>query len=143
MKASRRKPGPARNPDTVFLFGLCIFAGFAQVAAGTPPGSVEDLLPTWAALLWAAALVLAGIVVLVGTLHKNAERGERIELVGRAVFGPFALSYAVAIYAAQTSPGVALLAAAPFVGFGIACLWRGAQIIRRIQQAVRSTRGRM
>lgn len=136
--ASHARRKRQRNPDTIFLFGLCVFAGLAQVAAGTPPGSIEDLLPTWAALLWGTVLVGAGIVVLVGTLHKSIEKGDRIDLVGRAIFGPFALSYAVAIYAAQSSPGVALLAAAPFVGFGCACLWRGVQIVLRTQRALDS-----
>lgn len=141
MPRLRSRPDE-RNPDTVFLFGLCILAGAGQAAAGAPPGSVEALLPPWAALGWGLTLMLGGLLVLWGTLDRNAERGEAVELVGRALFGPLALSYGVALLGHQSRQGVesALLAAAPFVGFSLTCLWRAFQIVRRRNRAVARTR---
>lgn len=121
-----------RNPDTVFLFGLCLLAGAGQLGSDKPPGSVEVLVPTWLALAWAALLIFGAVLVLAGVLWRN-DNGLLIELPGRVMFGPAAIAYAVALSAASDDLVTSALAAAPFVGFGIACAVRAWQIFRRLQ----------
>lgn len=141
MPRLRSRPDE-RNPDTIFLFSLLIFAAVAQVANGAAPDSVEALLPTWAAVLWGVSLALSGALVLWGTIRRDAERGEGVELVGRSIFGPIAASYGVALIFHQTSATGSLLAAAPFFGISATCFWRIVQIVHRRQRTLRTARGR-
>lgn len=125
-------PPASRNPDTIYLFALCLFAGTVQLASRNEPGSVATLVPTWMAIAWAILLIVGALLVLTGALWPTAT-GPLIEVVGRCIFGPAALMYAVAIYAAAgTEPLTALLATAPFIGFSIACLARAGQIVHRL-----------
>lgn len=137
-------PPPAtRNPDTVFLIALCLVAGLSQVLSGTEPGTVDALVPTWMALTWGIALIVGATLILVGVFWPQQGTGQLIELVGRSIYGPAALAYAVAIYAAADKGFmVAALGAAPFVGFAVACLVRVWQIVRRAEHSLKQMRER-
>lgn len=124
-------PPLARHPDTVFIIGLCLFAGGAQLAAGTEPGTVSDLVPKWISLAWAVLLTTGSVIILVGVFWRSRLTGVLIEAVGRTIFGPTAVAYGVAIIAA-VGDASGLLAAAPLFGFGLAALWRVAQIARSV-----------
>lgn len=129
-------PLARRNPDTIFLFGLCLLAGVGQISAGTGPGTVEALVPEWMALGWVVVLIVGAALVLAGTLWRT-DNGLYLDLIGRVMFGPAALAYAVALSTATNPPGSAALAAAPFLGFAIACTVRAWQIIVRLRLTVR------
>lgn len=125
-------PPPSRHPDTVFLLALCLTAGLSQTLGPTEPGSVTALVPPWLADAWGVLLTVGAVITLTGVFWRHQVTGLLIEAVGRTMFAPAALAYAVAIAAAAGTDGA--LAAAPFVGFAASCGWRIRQILRSVTE---------
>ena len=123
-------PPPARHPDTVFLFGLCLLASVSQLLSGTDPGSVEALVPPALALGWNVLLLAGTLTTLTGVFWRTRLTGVMLEAVGRVMFAPAALAYAIAVVAVAGWTG--LLAALTFAGFAASSGWR----IRQIMHAV-------
>lgn len=121
-----------RHPDSVFLLALCLTAGIGQVASSGEPASVESSVPPPIATLWGVVLIVGAVVTLTGIFWRGTSTDAlMVEATGRVMFAPPALAYAIAIVA--VAPGFSgWLAAAPFVGFSLSCVWRIGQVIRDV-----------
>lgn len=107
------------NPFEVFIGALCVIAGLPSLFNGPPAESIEALLPKPIVRIWAAELVIGGLLIVVGVISRR----HRIERAGLFQLGPAAVAYGVAVVKVVGAGGIA--AAAILFAFGLSCLARG------------------
>lgn len=126
---------PARHPDSVFLMGLCLFAGGGLAFAPNQPSALEQALPTWLTTGWAAGLIVGAAAVLVGAFLRDRVTGLLVEFFGRVVLAIGATIYATAFFAVGDGVG-GLPDVAPLLVFAVACGWRGYQVLHPVRDAL-------
>lgn len=113
-----------QRPHELVFQGLALLVGAVYLVGAPAPNSVAALMPAWAVRVWAAGLVLSGLLtVLSAVVRRRIEAALRIEQAAM-LFGAAALvwaGYAVFVYAWSSR---ALLAG----GFCLA--WATANAIR-------------
>lgn len=90
------------RPHELVLQGLALLVGAVYLIGAPPPTSVASLLPEWAVRIWAAGLLLSGLLSVLGVvLHRMADVALRVEQAAM-LLGAAALvwaGYAVFTYA--------------------------------------------
>lgn len=130
----------ARTPDTILLLAACALSAGVLTALGQVPGSVLDIAPMWLALVWSAGFALAAATALVGILWKEPLTGWLLELAGRVGLAFTSLGYVVALTAAATQWGTALIIAI-VAGISASSGWRVYQLVHRLNEFRESLRG--
>lgn len=141
-----REPMPdrrryARTPDTVLLLGVLALTAGALTVTGQAPGSVLQLVPRWAALVWSGTLAGGAACALLGVLWRDPLWGWGLELAGRVAVACTCLAYTWALWSAATQPGTALIVAV-IAGITAASVARVWQLTRRWRQFVASVEQR-
>lgn len=133
----------ARTPDTVLLLAALALTAGVLTITGQAPGSVLDLVPMWAALVWSGTLALGAACALTGVLWRDPLWGWGLELAGRVSVAFTCAAYTWALWSAATQPGTALIVAI-VGGVTAASAVRIYQLTRRWRQFVASVevRGR-
>lgn len=118
--------GPLRPHEMMFQ-GLALVLGAVYLIGAPPPTSVAALMPEWAVRLWAAGLLVSGLLTALSIgLHRRAETSLRVEQSAMLI-GAAALTwagYAVFVYAWSSR---ALL------GGGFCLVWAAANVLRSEQ----------
>lgn len=118
----------SRHPFELFTMALCAFVGLPLLAGDARPGSINELLPDWAADIWGGMLVLGAITALVGIFWRNRVTGIVLEQVGLMAVGLGTLFYGVGVGLSVGQDGIYAMI---FVfGFGTSCIWRYFQLAR-------------
>ena len=124
----RRIPPAVRDPAdprALFILALCVASGIPLVLTDARPGSLNATMPAWMVAAWGALLVTGSLVTLVATFMKNVN-GIVLEQVGSVATGGAAIVFGVA--ALVVAGWNASYAASFIIGWGLACLWRWAQL---------------
>lgn len=126
-----------RTPFEVSLLGAAVAAGGTLTAAGTLPWPVSVAMPVAVQGVWQVALVVTGLVGLVGVYWRGElATGLAVELGALAGLGAVTCMYAIALIAVS---GTAAVASAAFVAaVGVASWWRAAQIVRDLRRMARA-----
>ncbi len=128
----------SRQPDTFFLYLLCMLSGLVTAAGQSPPQSVDRLVGHAVAVCWGAALVFFGSFGLLAMLHKDFITRILLDRVTRLGLAGACTAYTVAVASLGSFNG---FFAASLVGcFGLTSLIRAVQITRwvnRNRQAAR------
>lgn len=120
-----------RHPMAVFLYALSGLSGIAYFVAGTPPGSVERLLPGALVITWYLALGLGGGAGVVAAIWRSPLTAVMIERNAMYPLGTAALVYATGI--AVRGQLAVMLPAGAIAAFGVAALLRAIQITRQLR----------
>ena len=129
-----------RHPHQVFIAGLCVVAGLPILAGGPAPGTLAAAIPPWLLGVWSAVLVLGGALVVAAAIVRHDLAALYLEGAAHLPLAVMTVAYAVALIAAGGARG--LVAAAIFLGFGVASAVRFAQVtaaLRRVRSALRRT----
>lgn len=135
-------PLSSRHPFEIFTLVLCILVGVPLIFGDATPGSVADVLPTWAENFWGVGLGLGATVGLAGVAWPERYTGILIEQVGLVILG-----VAILLYAAMGLISLGsnfLVPGAIVTAFGGSCLWRWVQlqgIVKDAQRIVEATNG--
>jgi hypothetical protein len=117
-----------RHPFQTFLLLLCAVSGLPLLFGVETAGSVEALLPDWAALSWGLCLSVGSLFGLAGTHWKSGHEATAltIERIGLLIVGASALLYAVlvALYIGVSGTVTVLI----LLAFGIAAISRARDI---------------
>lgn len=116
---------------------LCVLVGIPLVVGITPsPNSVQNILPTWALVVWGITLTLGGLCTVTGILWRYFQplqfvRGLLIEKAGQYMLGASCsvLCLAISLY---TGPG-GLLIAGTYGAFALACISRTRTINKEVK----------
>jgi hypothetical protein len=127
----------ARTPDTILLLAaLALTAGVLTLSAKAP-GSVLELVPLWAALVWSGTLAAGAACALAGVLWRDPLWGWGLELAGRVSVACTCAAYTWALWSAATQAGTALIVAI-VGGITASSIARIYQLARRWRQFVAS-----
>jgi len=119
-----------RNPHEQLLLAFGALSGASFLFGAPEPASIAASMPGFVVTLWAAGLVIAGVVGLVGCWWRG-ERGQVLEAGGLLVGAGSLLMYATA---ALSVAGVrALFPAGVILAWLAANLWRVVQIHRELR----------
>ncbi|MGI5144782.1 hypothetical protein ACQEVC_45445 [Plantactinospora sp. CA-294935] len=125
-----------RNPFEAAVLAASAVAGASLIAAGQRPRSVAEAMPPLLQDTWEIALVLAGVVGLVGIYWPGPPLvGVGSELSALVVLGTATTMYAIALFA--ISGWQALAAGAFITAIGVASWWRTALIVRDLRRLAR------
>lgn len=130
----------ARTPDTILLLAACAVSSGALTVLGQVPRSVLEIAPVWLALVWSAGFSLAAATALAGVMWREPLTGWLLELAGRVGLAFTALGYVVALTAAATQWGTALIIAI-IAGIAASSGWRVYQLVHRLAEFRESLRG--
>lgn len=120
------------RPHEVVFLAYSALLGAAFVIGAKPPGTVEQLLPTWVLWVWYVLLLVSGAVGIASIPMRDlyvASALERAAMLGQAA--AFA-GYATAIFAVGGQRGV--FAAGLCLSLAGASVWRMRQIRREITE---------
>ena len=125
-----------RNPFEAAILAASAVAGASLIAAGQRPRSVTESMPPLLQDTWEIALVVAGVVGLVGIYWPGPPLvGVGAELSAVVVLGTATTMYAIALGAIN---GWQALPAGTFVGgVGVASWWRAVLIVRDLRRLAR------
>jgi hypothetical protein len=131
FKPAARYPA---DPRAVFILALSIFSGLTALALSAAPPSLEALLPSWAVVIWGAALILGSAITLTGMMFQSVN-GIIAEQVGSVTVGVAAVFYSgMAVYAVGPD---AIQIVAIILGWGLACFVRWGQLQVLIHDALK------
>jgi hypothetical protein len=130
----------ARTPDTILLLTACAVTSGALTLLGQVPASVLELAPLWLALVWSGSFALSAATALAGVLWRDALTGWFLELAGRVGLTFTATGYVLALVAAATQWGTALVVAI-VAGIAMSSGWRAYQLVRRLDEFRATLRG--
>lgn len=122
-----------RHPHEVFLLVFSVAGGLAFLLGAGPPSSLEELLPRFVLYAWYWALLLGGVLGLLGCYWRhNVELGLALERGGMMLATAAGLLYVAAILSLAWPQGVG---AAIYIGsYAVACLVRTLQITRDLHR---------
>lgn len=127
-----------RHPFQTYLLFLCAISGIPLAFGVKTAGSVEALLPEWAALTWGLCLAGGSVLGLTGSYwpKRHYATALTVERIGLLIVGPAALLYSVliAIYIGFSGTVTVLIVAA----FGFSALLRAHDIGLIIVRAIES-----
>ncbi len=126
-----------RHPFQVAIVAACPISGAFILITGYSPRSVQSSLPAGFVNVWLAALVVNGLIALVGAYWKRPlPFGLRMECGGIIGIGAMTTVYSAAI---AVQSGLDAIAAGSLVtGIAVACWWRVGQIVRDIRRVTRA-----
>jgi hypothetical protein len=125
-----------RDPPEMMLLGLCLISGLSFVAGAAAPTSIEAVMPGWLVVAWYVALLVAGVVGLVGNAWPgNIGTGLLIRLSGQVLAVGPAAAYSIAALVFAGPP--AFFPAAITLAFALICLWTA----RHLAEDLRILRG--
>lgn len=130
----------ARTPDTILLLTACALTSGLLTILGQVPASVRELAPMWLALVWSGTFALSAATALAGVLWRDALTGWFLELAGRVGLTLTAAGYVLALTAAATQWGTALVVAI-VGGISLSSGWRVYQLVRRLDEFRTTLRG--
>lgn len=130
----------ARTPDTILLLTACALTSGLLTVLGQVPASVRELAPMWLALVWSGTFALSAATALAGVLWRDALTGWFLELAGRVGLTLTAAGYVLALTAAATQWGTALVVAI-VGGISLSSGWRVYQLVRRLDEFRTTLRG--
>lgn len=125
----RRRYG--RTPDTVCLLAALAFVGAVLTITRQVPRSVEDLVPTWAGILWSAVFTVSAALALAGVLWRDHLTGWVLELSGRIGLACTATGYVLALIGSATQWGTAFVVAI-VAAIAAGSVGRVVQLLRRL-----------
>lgn len=122
IKPATRYPA---DPRAIFILILCVTVGLPLLFLRVKPGSLEELLPSWAVLLWGLSLILGAVVTLSG-MARQTPGGIITEQVGSIITAFATLIYGVGVVGTAGSTGA--WGACIVFGFGVSCFFRWLQL---------------
>lgn len=118
------------------LLGLCLLSGVSYLAGARAPTSVEAVMPDWLVAAWKVALVIAGLVGIVGNLWPgDLGTALLVRLSGQLLASGPGAAFSIAAFAYAGQP--ALFAGGLVAAWAVACLWTA----RHLAQDLRAIRG--
>ncbi len=130
-----------RRPHEILLLATSVPLGVGMLATAPTPQSMMAVMPAWLVTVWAVSLVVSGAVGLVAIWWRGdplralrAEAGSLIINAGALITFAGA-AFVVAGWRAWFVGGF-------FAGWGVANLWRAAQIGRETREMIELGRGR-
>lgn len=132
----------ARQPDTLALLSALAVAGVILTATAELPGSVDDVVPKWAGMIWSISVSLAAGASLVGLYLKKPLNGLLTIMVGRFVLSGAMFAYTIALVTAATTWGSAIIILL-VAGIATSCALsarRAAKQIRQVSDLVKSAK---
>jgi hypothetical protein len=116
-----------RHPFQIFILFLILLVSVPVLfGVAARPGSITQILPPPAGLIWSMVLAAGSGAALHGVYWKNRAKGLIVEQLGLGLVGMASGVYGIAIMlAGPTGSGVA---AALTIGLAGACFWRYFQI---------------
>lgn len=117
----------SRHPIVIYMLALLIISSFTIGFGAPAPGSVNESLPHWGVLVWAACLFSGSVCILIGLklqtyLGQRSVDGALLEQVGMAMLAAPGTLYAVAVIAAAGWSGV--IPGGLVLGLAGACAYR-------------------
>lgn len=133
------RPEPASrhpiDPRALFVLVMALVSGLPLFFGVIEPGSIDEALPTWAVLAWAAALVVGAATSLTG-MSMQTLLGVILEGVGSIAVGAATVFYgAVILLEVPFRSGA--FPAAIILGWGLANFWRWGQLRAYLTRAER------
>lgn len=128
-----------RTAFEVPMLGAALVAGTTLVIVDMRPRSVAESMPPAVQDTWEVALIVAGLVGLIGAYWPGRlPTGLGAEMFAVIVLGTSTTMYAIALAAIS---GWEALAAGSFIAaVGVASWWRCAEIVRDLRRLVRAGR---
>ena len=116
----------SRHPIVLFFLVLLLTSSFTIGLGAPAPGSVEEALPHWGVITWAAVLGLGSLSIMIGLWMQPRPyhnlTGALLEQVGMAMLGAGGILYSIAAIAAVQWSGV--IPAGLVAGLAAACVYR-------------------
>ncbi len=116
------QPVPARrHPHQVLIAALLFTTGLPILFGTTRPGSLNETLPPWLVLVWAAGLTLCGALVVIAAIIKNELHALYLELTADLPLSLLCWTYAVAVITTAGTRGLAAggIVAGAAIAFGL------------------------
>lgn len=131
-----------RHPLVVFLLGLCVISGIANLVT---PNPAAPHVPLWINRAWYLLLIGGGLTALVGVFWRDVVTGILVVRAGLLFVGAGAYAYAVVVghhglnrYGETHQERVAaLLGAVVILGLGVAAHWRVVQATLHVRAEIR------
>lgn len=120
-------PPPSRQPDTVFLYGLCTISGFTSAIGATTPQSIDQLIGHHVGQVWGVVLFLSSVWGLLSMLPRDRYLQLLWGRVARLGVGWACISYSVAAFSIGWH---GLFAGLLIMSLGFTSLIRARQITR-------------
>ena len=122
FKPAARYPA---DPRAVFILALSVFSGITALALNLAPGSLEQLMPTWAVVAWGALLTLGSAITLLGMLRQTVT-GIILEQVGCIMVAATTVFYSGVVFYELGSQ--ALQSVGIILAWGLSCVLRYVQL---------------
>lgn len=123
-----------RDPFEVMFSASLTLSALVQLLFGAAPGSLIDLLPQWALLVWVLLVLVGGVATLAGVFWRDRITGLFIESIGLSSTAFGLGTYALAINAVSVDGRGNFAAALTFM-LAVAFAWKYIQvrgILRRL-----------
>jgi hypothetical protein len=122
---------PGRHhPFQLWILGACALTGLGLLLDEPAPNAIEASMPRPFVIIWAVSLGICGVLGITAALWRDAGTALILERASMIPLGGMFIVYAIAIthYAPNESARARLIAF-----LGVAALWRGVQVWRKIR----------
>lgn len=125
----------ARQPDTLFILAALAVSGVILTVTSELPGSVSEVVPRWAGMLWSICVSLAAGSSLAGLYLKKPLNGLLAIMAGRFVLSGALFAYTIALVTAATTWGSAIIILL-VAGIATSCAVSGRRAAKQIRQII-------
>lgn len=131
FKPAARYPA---DPRAVFVLVASVFSALTALLLEVAPGSLENVLPRWAVIVWGVLLGLGSMLTILG-MARQTLNGIITEQIGSVMVGVGATYYSVIIL--MKSPE-AIQSIGIILAWGVACFIRWGQLQALIMSSRRA-----
>ncbi len=123
------------HPFVIMFMLLLVASGVGSLIGEAEPGSIDALLPSWAAYVWGGFLLTGSVLALAGVLGFRLQhvRFLVVEQIGMAISGAAIIFYALCVVLYVGMAGFMTIAMG--LAFTVCCGWRYWQIQSLIDDA--------